>query len=76
MENYRFPKAQTERDQLGQTIGQDGLALLTAVDAAADLPQLRTLPAMETLRQVWAEQYTDPPGPITCARQERPGLGS
>jgi transposase len=42
MENYRFPKAQSERDQLGQTIGQDGLALLTAIDAAADLPHLPT----------------------------------
>jgi transposase len=74
MENYRFPKAQSERDQLGQTIGQDGLALLTAIDAAADLPHLRALPAIEILRQVWAEQYTDPPGPITF--RDKKDLGS
>src|SRR5437762_3644838 len=28
MENYRFPKAQTARDELGATIGRDGLDLL------------------------------------------------
>lgn len=65
MENYRFPKAQTARDELGETIGRDGLQLLAAVEAAVDLPQLRELPALQILRQVWAEQYTDPPGPIT-----------
>jgi transposase len=73
MENYRFPKAQTARDELGMTIGQDGRQLLAAVDAAADLPQLRTLPALQVLRQVWAEQYTDPPGPITF--REKKDLG-
>ncbi len=74
MENYRFPKAQTARDELGATIGRDGLDLLAAVDAAAELPQLRALPAIEILRQVWAEQYTDPPGPITF--REKKDLGS
>ena len=74
MENYRFPKAQTARDELGATIGRDGLELLAAVDAAADLPQLRALPALSVLRQVWAEQYTDPPGPITF--REKKDLGS
>ena len=38
MENYRFPKAQTARDELGETIGRDGLQLLVAVEAAVDLP--------------------------------------
>jgi len=74
MENYRFPKAQTARDELGESIGQDGLQLLAAVDAAADLPHLRALPALSVLRQVWAEQYTDPAGPITF--REKKDLGS
>ena len=56
MENYRFPKAETERSELGATSGRDGIHLLQAVDAAVDLPWLRDLPAIETLRQVWAEQ--------------------
>jgi transposase len=57
MENYRFPKAETERLELGATIGRDGVGLLQAVETA-DLPWLRDLPALKTLGQVWDEQYT------------------
>ena len=67
------PKAQTARDELGETSGRDGLQLLAAVEAAADLPQLRELPALQVLRQLWAEQYTDSPGPITF--REKKDLG-
>lgn len=56
MENYRFPKAETERSELGATIGHDGVQLLQAVETASDFPWLRELPAIATLRQVWAEQ--------------------
>jgi transposase len=74
MENYRFPKAQTARDELGATIGHDGLVLLAIVDAAVELPELRTLPAIQTLRQVWSEQYTDPAEPIRF--REKKDIGS
>ena len=57
MENYRFPKAETERNELGATIGRDGVELLQAVETA-DLLWLRDLPAITTLRKVWDEQYT------------------
>jgi transposase len=56
MENYRFPKAETDRSELGATIGRDGLQLLQAVDTATDLPWLQNLPAILTLRRVWIEQ--------------------
>jgi transposase len=59
MENYRFPKAETERGQLGRTIGRDGVHLLQVVESATDLPWLRDLPALKTLHRVWEEQYTD-----------------
>src|SRR5882762_1418090 len=59
MENYRFPKAETERGQLGITIGRDGVHLLQVVENSTDLPWLRDLPALKTLRRVWEEQYTD-----------------
>ena len=57
MENYRFPKAETERNELGATIGRDGVELLQVVETA-DLLWLRDLPAITTLRKVWDEQYT------------------
>lgn len=59
MENYRFPKAETERSELGATIGRDGVLLLQALEKTTQTPWLQDLPALQTLRQVWGEQYTD-----------------
>lgn len=71
MENTRFPKAETERQALGATMGEDGFALLGALDAEATCSWLRDLPAVQTLRRVWAEQYLAPPGPVRlCDKQE------
>ena len=63
VENYHFPKSDTARDTLAKTIGADGLALLQAIDKTVEMPFLQEVPAVKTLRQVWAEQYTAPPGP-------------
>ena len=45
-------------------IAADGERLLAAVDAATDQPVLVQLPAVMTLRRVWAEQYTGEPGQL------------
>jgi transposase len=72
MENYHLPKTATAREELAATIGADGRRLLQAVEATTGLPWLQEIPAVQTLRQVWAEQYTDPPGPLRWrAVQER-----
>ena len=63
VENYRLPKADTARTALATWIGQDGRTLLAWIDDAAAPAYLRAIPAVETLRQVWIEQYTDPPDP-------------
>ena len=63
MENYHFPKSDTARDALAKTMGADGFLLLSAIDKATTLPFLQEVPAVKTLRQVWSEQYTSPPGP-------------
>lgn len=49
----------SDEGRLRTTIGRDGIQLLQAVDTATDLPWLRDLPAILTLRQVRIEQYTD-----------------
>jgi transposase len=64
IENYHLPKTDAARQALAATIGADGRQLLQAVEAATALPWLREVPAVKTLRNVWAEQYTDPPGPL------------
>lgn len=74
MENYRFPKAESAREALGATMGEDGFALLRLLDAETALPWLRELPAVKTLRQVWAEQFADPPDPVRW--REKKDMGS
>src|SRR5512143_3032293 len=62
VENYRFPKSEAARQELAAAIGADGRFLLAAVEAATDQPWLQTLPAVETLRRVWAEQFVEAEG--------------
>jgi transposase len=64
VENYHLPNTTAAREALAATIGADGRRLLQAVEAATDLPWLQQVPAVQTLRHVWAEQYTDPPRPL------------
>ena len=64
IENYHLPKTETERNKLATTMGHDGHTLLRAIDEASDLPWLREIPAIKTLRQVWVEQYVEVGGEL------------
>jgi transposase len=64
VENYHLPRTDTARDELARVIAADGEKLLAAVDAATDQPLLTQIPAVLTLRRVWAEQYTGDPGQL------------
>lgn len=65
VENYRLPKADSARTTLATVIGQDGRTLLAWIDDPTAPASLRDIPAVQTLRQVWQEQYTEPPDPPT-----------
>jgi transposase len=55
-EDSRLPTARTERYAFAEQIGGDGHRLLRAVfDQAPDW--MRHIPAIETLRQVWVQQF-------------------
>lgn len=56
-DEYRLPKKKEARQALADQIGEDGFQLLGAVYAGDAPLELRTLPAIETLRQVWMQQY-------------------
>jgi transposase len=56
-DEYRFPKAQTERIAFAETMGTDGYRLLSAVYAQTAPAWLAELPAVETLRRVWVQQF-------------------
>jgi transposase len=56
-EQYRLPKKKTEQEELAQRVGADGYQLLSAIYAADAPTWLREVPAVQTLRQVWVQQY-------------------
>jgi transposase len=56
-EQYRLPKKKAEQEKLATEIGADGYQLLTAIYDPATPDWLRTVPEVETLRQVWVQQY-------------------
>ena len=64
IENYHLPKSDAARQALAATIGADGQLLLKAVDTAAEYGWLGKVPAVQTLRRVWAEQYIDVEGTL------------
>jgi transposase len=55
--DYRLPQHQTVRAALAVTVGADGFALLDAVHATDAPAWLRQVPAVQTLRAVWIQQY-------------------
>jgi transposase len=57
VEEYRLPSGKAERERYANQVGADGWGLLDAVDEAATPAWLRDLPAVQTLRRVWAQQY-------------------
>ena len=65
VENYQMPKTDAARKAFAAVIGADGQALLQAIDAANEQPWLREIPAVQTLRRVWAEQYLEVNGTLS-----------
>jgi transposase len=54
-EDDRLPTTRDARRVFAETIGVDGLTLLTAIDAVDAPIWLRVIPAIETLRRVWGQ---------------------
>jgi transposase len=56
-DTYRLPQEEAARQALTLQVGADGFALLTRAYAADAPGWLRAVPAVETLRRVWVQQY-------------------
>jgi transposase len=54
---FRRPKGKEAQRALADTIGGDGQGLLTAIYASLAPSWLREVPAVETLRRVWVQNY-------------------
>lgn len=58
----RLPRGREERTALAEQIGADGRCLWQQIDAPTSPAWLRELPAVQTLRRLWLEQfYADEP---------------
>ena len=71
-DEFRLPKSKTERQALIETIGQDGYHLLNCVYQAEAHAWLKEVPAVETLRRVWIQQYWVDEGHVK--RREPPDM--
>lgn len=61
-QDYRLPSGRQEREELAAMVGQDGRELFALLEQTPALTWTRNLPALETLRQVWVQQfYADGP---------------
>ncbi len=56
-EQYHFPKTESARRTLAETIGRDGHTLLTACYAREAPPEVHTHPAVDILRRVWLQNF-------------------
>jgi transposase len=63
--DYQQPKGKSERQELAETIGRDGLPLLTAIYQTSAPASLRSEPAVEVLRQVWVQHFYQEGGKLT-----------
>jgi transposase len=57
VENYRLPKAESQRTALAQQIGADGMHLLHALEQAEAPDTLKHEASVQLLRQVWQQYY-------------------
>jgi transposase len=57
VENYRLPKAESQRTALAQQIGADGLHLLQALEKPDAPDLLKDEASVRLLRQVWQQYY-------------------
>jgi transposase len=66
VEDGRLPRAAAEREAYARAVGEDGFALLDRLDRPETAAELRRLPKVAILRQVWARHFVRedgaPPG--------------
>jgi transposase len=57
VDEWRLPEKEKEREIYTQMVGQDGSALLDALWSEETPEWMRSLPAVETLRRMWVQQF-------------------
>jgi transposase len=73
IEDFRLPTGAEQRHQYAEQVGRDGRALLTAAFGPTAPSWLRDVPAVQTLRRVWVQQFHAQADRI-CWRTEQEGI--
>ncbi len=77
MDEGRLPSGEEKRREEAERIGGDGFALLEGIRGEDTPSWLREVPAVETLRRVWVQNYLRTPrGEVRWRRPEGYGLPS
>lgn len=69
-EAYRLPKKKNEQATLAAQIGADGVYLMQSLYEPDAPHRLETLPAVETMRRIWIQQYQQEEGRVRWRRKE------
>ena len=64
VEEYRLPRAAAARQEFARQVGMDGLRLWSMLSADAAVARLCQAPALETLRRVWLQNFTQREGKV------------
>jgi transposase len=70
IEESRLPRNPQEREALARRVGADGLLLIDSIYSQEAPALLRQLPAVETLRQLWLQQFYAPDPTVRWRSQE------
>jgi transposase len=57
IEDYRLPSGKQAREEYAVLMGKDGVSLLSAIYAAEAPMWLREIPAVQTLRRMWVQNF-------------------
>lgn len=66
IEDTRLPQGQGKRDACAQLVGEDGFALLDALETPETPEALRELPRIATLCRTWQRHYERASGEVTA----------
>jgi transposase len=65
----RLPSSDKDREAFGIQVGRDGYALLDVLWSAESPAWLREIPAVETLRRVWVQNFMPTEGGTSVAAE-------
>ena len=70
VEESQLPRKPMEREEFAADVGADGFKLMEAIYSSEAPPRLRQLSEVQTLRQLWLQQFYAPESTVRLRSQE------